>query len=101
MPTNLRKDPGARPDLLKTRDEMQDLVKEVSEKGKLSEEEGREFLDEILNKCDEARESFEENVDKTAAGGGMISIYFPRDIKEMWENVAIKCRGKAGQVLLK
>jgi len=40
-------------------------------------------------------------VDKTAAGGGMISIYFPRDIKEMWEKVTIKCRREAGQVLLK
>ena len=45
--------------------------------------------------------ALEENVDKTAAGGGMISIYFLRDIKEMWENVAIKCREEAGQVLLK
>ena len=34
--------------------------------------------------------ALEENVDKTAAGGGMISIYFLRDIKEMWENVTIK-----------
>ena len=47
--------------------------------------------------------ALEENVDKTAAGGGMIStsIYFLRDIKEMWEKVAIKCRREAGQVLLK
>lgn len=52
---------------LKTRDEMQELVKEISEKGKVSEEEGREFLDEILNKCDEARESFEESVDRSVA----------------------------------
>ena len=40
-------------------------------------------------------------MDKTAAGGGMISIYFLRDIKEMWEKVAIKYRREAGQVLLK
>ena len=45
--------------------------------------------------------ALEENVDKTAAGGGMISIYFIRVIKERWENVAIKCRREAGQVLLK
>ncbi len=52
---------------LKTRDEMQDLVKEISEKGKVSEEEGREFLDEILDKCDEARESFEKNVESSVS----------------------------------
>ena len=45
--------------------------------------------------------ALEENVDKAAAGGGMISIYFLRHIKEMWENVTIKCRREAGQVLLK
>ena len=50
---------------LKTRDEVEDLVKDLVKKGTLSEQEGKNFLDELLKRYDEAKDKFEERVEKT------------------------------------
>ena len=49
---------------LKTRDEVEDLVKELVKKGNMNEQEGKKFLDELLNRYDEAKVKMEERVEK-------------------------------------
>jgi polyhydroxyalkanoate synthesis regulator phasin len=49
---------------LKTRDEVEELVKELVKKGSMSEQEGKNFLDELLKRYDEAKEKLEEKVEK-------------------------------------
>lgn len=50
---------------LKTKDEVEKLGKELIEKQKLSEKEGRKFLDDLLETYDNAREQWEKRVEKT------------------------------------
>lgn len=49
---------------LKTRDEVEDLVKDLVKKGNMNEQEGKKFLDELLDRYDEAKEKMEERVEK-------------------------------------
>ena len=48
---------------LKTRDEVEDLARELSKKGTLSEQEGKKFLDDLLKRYDDARDKLEERVE--------------------------------------
>jgi polyhydroxyalkanoate synthesis regulator phasin len=50
---------------LKTWDEVEKMVKEVQEKGEMSEAEGRKFLDEVQKKYDEAQSKLEKRVEQT------------------------------------
>lgn len=49
---------------LKTRDEVEDMVKEMVKKSSMSEQEGKKFLDELLGRYDEAKGKLEERVEK-------------------------------------
>ena len=49
---------------LKTRDEVEDLVKDLVKKGSMNEQEGKKFLDELLSRYDEAKVKMEERVEK-------------------------------------
>lgn len=49
---------------LKTRDEVEDLVKDLAKKGNMNEQEGKKFLDELLSRYDEAKVKMEERVEK-------------------------------------
>ncbi|MEW6672427.1 MAG: hypothetical protein AB1427_12040 [Thermodesulfobacteriota bacterium] len=49
---------------LKTRDEVEDIVKDLVKKGNLNEQEGKKFLDELLSRYDEAKVKMEERVEK-------------------------------------
>ena len=49
---------------LKTRDEVEDLVKDLAKKGNMNEQEGKKFLDELLGRYDEAKVKMEERVEK-------------------------------------
>lgn len=49
---------------LKTRDEVEDLVKDLVKKGNMNEQEGKNFLDELLSRYDEAKEKMEDRVEK-------------------------------------
>ena len=49
---------------LKTRDEVEDLVKDLVKKGNMNEQEGKKFLDELLSRYDEAKVKMEERVEK-------------------------------------
>ncbi len=49
--------------ILKTRDEVEEFAKDWSKKQQLSEEEGRKFLDDILQKYDSSVEKLEHRVE--------------------------------------
>jgi polyhydroxyalkanoate synthesis regulator phasin len=42
-----------------TKDKVEELAKELAEKGKLSEKEGRDLVDELLKKSEQARKDLE------------------------------------------
>ncbi len=50
--------------VIKTRDEVESLAKEWTEKQKMSESEGRKFMDDLLKKYDDSREKLEDRVEK-------------------------------------
>ena len=50
---------------LKTKDEVEDLANELVKQGKMSEEEGGKFLDELRKRYDEAQKKLEQRVEKT------------------------------------
>lgn len=47
-----------------TKEKIEEVVKDVVEKGKLSEKEGKEFVDELLKKSEGAREKVEGQIEK-------------------------------------
>ena len=47
-----------------TKEKLEELSKELIEKGKLSENEGREFVEELRKKSDEAKKGVQEQVEK-------------------------------------
>ena len=46
-----------------TKDKVEELAKELTEKGKMSEKEGRELFDELLKKSEQARKDLETKVE--------------------------------------
>lgn len=50
---------------LKTKDEVEEWAKELVTKGELTENEGEKFVDELMKRYEEAREGFEQRVEKT------------------------------------
>ena len=50
---------------LKTRDEVEELAKDLVKKGTMSEQEGKNFLDDLLKRYDEAKDKLEDKVEKT------------------------------------
>jgi len=49
---------------LQTRDEVEALAKEFSEKGRMSEKEGGKFLEDLLKRYDQTRNMLETRVEK-------------------------------------
>jgi len=50
---------------LKTKDELEDIVKEYVKKEEMSEKEGKKFLDDLQKRYDETREKLEEKIEKS------------------------------------
>jgi polyhydroxyalkanoate synthesis regulator phasin len=50
---------------LKTRDEVEELARDLAKKGTMSEQEGKHFLNDLLKRYDEAKDKLEEKVEKT------------------------------------
>lgn len=48
---------------LRTKDELEDLAKEYVNKGDLSENEGKKFLDDLTKRYDDAKENLEEKIE--------------------------------------
>lgn len=51
---------------LKTWDEVEEMVEDVQKKSKMSEDEGRKFLDEARDRYEEAQGKLEKRVEDTA-----------------------------------
>jgi polyhydroxyalkanoate synthesis regulator phasin len=49
---------------LLAKDEVEDLAKEVVEKGKMTEKEGRKFFDDLQKRYDEVQSKLEDRVEK-------------------------------------
>ena len=47
-----------------TKDKIEELAKEIVEEGKLSEEEGKKLVEDLLKQADEARNELESRVEK-------------------------------------
>ena len=50
---------------LKTWDEVEDLAKELVEKGKMTEKEGSKFVKELQSRYEDTQKKLEERVEKT------------------------------------
>ncbi len=48
-----------------TKDKIEDLARELIDKGKMTEKEGKEFIDELLEKSKEAKTKVESQIDTT------------------------------------
>ena len=48
---------------MKTKDELEEWVKEIVKKGEMSEKEGKNFLDDIKEKSKQAQKDFEEKIE--------------------------------------
>ena len=48
---------------MKTKDELEEWVKEIVKKGEMSENEGKSFLDDLKKKSKEAQKDFEEKIE--------------------------------------
>lgn len=72
-----------------TRDKIEELAKRMAEDAKLSEAEGRKFMDEILKKSEDARTAFEKAVN-SAVSAALEKLNVPRgaEVKSLEAKVA-------------
>jgi len=49
-----------------TKDKVEELAKELTEKGEMSEKEGRELVDDLLKKSEQAKKDLEKKVENIA-----------------------------------
>ena len=50
---------------LKAWDEVEDLAKDIAEQGKMTEKEGRKFIDDLQERYEDAQKKLEERVEKS------------------------------------
>ena len=50
---------------LKTKDEVQELGRELIKKEEMTENEGRKFIDDLVDRYDEAKAEIEEKIDES------------------------------------
>ena len=48
---------------LKTKDEVEDLARDLSKKSKMTEKEGRKFIDDLNKRYEESRQKFDKTVE--------------------------------------
>ena len=74
---------------LKTGEEIKEMAMDLSKKGKLTEEEGRKFMDEMVEKYEEARSDFEEKVETTVHRVmNKADLARKKDLDELKEEIA-------------
>jgi len=67
-----------------TKDKIDEHIKELVEKGKLTEKEGREIADDMLKKSKQAKEDFEKQVEKTVQQTlGTLKIASKEDVEKL------------------
>lgn len=74
---------------LKTKDEATSIAKDISEKMKLSEEEGDKFMDDMMKKYDEMWDDLEKRIEKRVqAVIDRMDLAKKSDLKSLEDKVA-------------
>lgn len=69
---------------LMTQEKAEEIGKKVAEEAKLSESEGKQFVDELLKRADETRKSFEQIVEKQVASAlKKVNIPSRKEVEEL------------------
>ena len=67
-----------------TKDKIDEHIKELVEKGELTEKEGREIADDMLKKSKQAKEDLEKQVEKTVQQTlGTLKIASKKEVEEL------------------
>ena len=83
-----------------TKEKVEELGKKIAEEAKLSETEGKQFVDELLKKSDETKAYIEKMIaEKTEAALKMLNIPSREELAKLEERIS-KLEGKSGQVTL-
>ncbi len=82
-----------------TRDKIEELAKELTEKGKLSEKEGKKLIDELLSKSEQARKDLETKLeDMVRRALGKVDVATKEDIAGLEEkNQASRTEASPGE----
>ena len=76
-----------------TRDKVEELAKELTEKGKMSEKEGEELVDELLKKSEKAKKDLETKVEGIVENVvGKMNLVSKEDVTRLEEK--IRCIGQ-------
>ena len=68
-----------------TKDKVEELARELTEKGEMSEKEGKELIDELLKKSEQARKDLETKVEDT--------------VRKVLEKMAVATKGDIDSLL--
>ena len=71
-----------------TKDKVEELARELTEKGEMSEKEGKELIDELLKKSEQARKDLETKVEDTVRKVlGKMAVATKEDIDSLSERI--------------
>ncbi|HBF42298.1 MAG TPA: polyhydroxyalkanoate synthesis regulator [Desulfobacteraceae bacterium] len=71
-----------------TKEKVEELTKELIKKGEISEKEGKEFLDDLLQKSEQARKDLETKVEDTVHRVlKKIDLATKKDIEKLEEKI--------------
>ena len=80
-----------------TKDKVEEVVKDLTEKGEISEKEGKEFLDDLLKKSEQARKELETKVEGLVRKAlGKMDLAIKKDIDRLEERVKYLEKKEAG-----
>lgn len=82
-----------------TKDKVEELAKELAEKGELSEKEGRDLVDELLKKSEQARKDLETKVEDVVHKVlGKIDVATKKEIDMLEKRIkSLEKKGKADE----
>ncbi len=84
---------------VKTKEEVEKLAKDMINQGKMSETEGRKFMDDLFKRYDESKKVLEEKVDKLVQSSmkksGLARQSEVEDLKKEVEALKEKLKEKA------
>ncbi len=73
-----------------TAEKVEEIAKELVEKGKLTEVEGRKFVDEMQNRAEESKESIKKYVENAVEQAlARMNLAQTSDIKKLQEEIAL------------
>jgi len=75
--------------VLKTREEVEDLAREWTQKQQMSEDEGRRFMDDLMRKYDTSSSDLEEKIEKMVRRAlNKVNIATREDLDELRKEVS-------------